>query len=159
LALTTITGVLKGDKLLKTSHQTFEFVLQRDNKRSAEDWGLPLVARQGRSPSAGLVSLDQREAQRLLLFGSDFSGVGVAAGKGPQRCVVEDGKAAHFVLQLRPVKRGSKCPFVSSCWVSPELRCSVIVPVDVTPHRFVLIRSGMRIPSASVYQPPRATDA
>jgi hypothetical protein len=28
--------------------------------------GVPLVARQGRSPSAGLVCLHQREAQRLL---------------------------------------------------------------------------------------------
>ena len=28
--------------------------------------GVPLVARQGRSPSAGLVSLHQRETQRLL---------------------------------------------------------------------------------------------
>jgi hypothetical protein len=38
-------------------------------------------------------------------------------------------------------------------------RCSVIVSVDVTPHRFILIRSGMRIPSASVYQPPPGADA
>src|ERR1700684_4590212 len=30
--------------------------------------GVPLVARQGRSPSAGLVSLHQREARRLLFF-------------------------------------------------------------------------------------------
>ena len=29
-ALTTITGVLKGDKLLKTSHHNFQFVVQRD---------------------------------------------------------------------------------------------------------------------------------
>ena len=55
-------------------------------------------------------------------------------------------------------KRGLNCPSCQSCWVCPELRCSVIVSVDVTPHRFILIRSGMRIPSASVYQPPPATD-
>jgi hypothetical protein len=30
-ALTTITAVLKGDKLLKTSHQNFQFVVQRDS--------------------------------------------------------------------------------------------------------------------------------
>jgi len=56
-------------------------------------------------------------------------------------------------------KRGLNCPSCQSCWVCPELRCSVIVSVDVTPHRFILIRSGMRIPSASVYQPPPAADA
>jgi hypothetical protein len=54
---------------------------------------VPLVARQGRSPSAGLVSLHQREAQRLLSFWFRLVGVGVADGKGPQRCVVEDGPA------------------------------------------------------------------
>src|ERR1700722_7139137 len=32
--------------------------------------GVPLVARQGRSPSAGLISLDQRKTLRLLLLGS-----------------------------------------------------------------------------------------
>src|ERR1700722_14385945 len=51
-------------------------------------------------------------------------------------------------------------PFVSELVGLPRaLRCSVIVSVDVTPHRFILIRSGKRSPSASVYQPPPATDA
>src|ERR1700691_2285582 len=39
--------------------------------------GVPLVARQGRSPSAGLVSLHQREALRLhwqLFFGAGAAG-------------------------------------------------------------------------------------
>jgi hypothetical protein len=55
--------------------------------------GVPLVARQGRSPSAGLVTLHQREAQRLLSIWFRILGVGVADGKGPQSCVVEDGTA------------------------------------------------------------------
>jgi hypothetical protein len=33
----------------------------------------------------------------------------------------------------------------------------LIVAINVTPHRFIFIRSGMRIPSTSMYQPP-ATD-
>jgi hypothetical protein len=48
---------------------------------------------------------------------------------------------------------------VLDTYVAGELRCSVIVSVDVTPHRFILIGSGMRIPSASVYQPPPGADA
>jgi hypothetical protein len=40
--------------------------------------GVPLVARQGRSPSAGLVSLHQRETQRLLC--QRFSGQAMRAG-------------------------------------------------------------------------------
>jgi hypothetical protein len=51
-------------------------------------------------------------------------------------------------------KRDCKVPVASELWVCPELRYSIIISVDVTPHRFILIRSGMRIPSASVYQPP-----
>src|SRR5580658_6473276 len=43
--------------------------------------GVPLVARQGRSPSAGLVTLHQREAQRLLLFRSGFEGWALPPGK------------------------------------------------------------------------------
>jgi hypothetical protein len=34
-ALTTITGVLKGDKLLKTIHQNFQFLVQRDTSLRA----------------------------------------------------------------------------------------------------------------------------
>ena len=62
------------------------------------------------------------------------------------------GRAPHLFPPATTSKRGSHiCPSCQSCWVCPELRCSVIVSVDVTPHRFILIRSGMRIPSASLY--------
>jgi hypothetical protein len=37
--------------------------------------------------------LYQREAQRLLSFWFRLLGVGVADGKGEQKCVVEDGRA------------------------------------------------------------------
>jgi hypothetical protein len=53
--------------------------------------GVPLVARQGRSPSAGLVSLHQREAQRLL--GQLFFGRTLRAGIGR----AEAGGAETFV--------------------------------------------------------------
>ena len=51
--------------------------------------GVPLVARQGRSPSGKLGYLDLRGAQK-----DAFAGVlwGVAAGTGPQMWVMEDGK-------------------------------------------------------------------
>jgi hypothetical protein len=55
--------------------------------------GVPLVTRQGRSPSAGLVSMHQLEAQRLVSFWFRLVGVGVADGKGAQKCVVEDSTA------------------------------------------------------------------
>jgi len=45
--------------------------------------GVPLVVRQGRSPSGGLVSLHQREAQRLLW--QLFFGRTLRAGIGAQR--------------------------------------------------------------------------
>ena len=91
----------------------------------------------------------------------------VPASRGG-RCPPEKARRDVWCKTARPAptlfssydqQTGSNCPSCQSCWVCPELRCSVIVPVDVTPHRFILIRSGMRIPSASVYQPPPATDA
>jgi hypothetical protein len=42
--------------------------------------GVPFFARQGRSPSAGLVSLRQRETQRLLSFWFRHQGAGFAGG-------------------------------------------------------------------------------
>src|SRR5258708_6454256 len=57
--------------------------------------GVPLVARQGRSPSAGLVSLHQRETQRLLW--QMFFGWALRAGTG----AAVDG-AQTFVDTSRP---------------------------------------------------------
>ena len=91
------------------------------HKRSAEDWGLPLVARQGRSPSAGLVSLHQRETQRLLLLGSGFKGWALPAGKGSQRCVVEDGNASTHVFSSYDQQKGFKLPFVSELVSLPRV--------------------------------------
>ena len=53
------------------------------HKRSAEDWGAS-CARQGRSPSGGLVTLLGAERGKAFR-------VGVAGGKCPQRRLTEDG--------------------------------------------------------------------
>ena len=64
---------------------------RRSAQAAARKIGVPLVARQGRSPSAGLVSLHQREAQRLLwqfFFGWTLrAGIGRAEAGGAETFV------------------------------------------------------------------------
>jgi hypothetical protein len=55
--------------------------------------------------------LHQRGTQRLLLFWFRLLGVGVAAGKGLQRCVVEDGKADTHFFSSYHQQTGFKLPF------------------------------------------------
>ena len=69
----------------------------------------------------------------------------------------------HF-LAMATVIRPPGCRQTNTCLMSPVHRTIrdrrsflVIVSVDVTPHRFILIRSGMWTPGASVCPPP-ATD-
>jgi hypothetical protein len=77
-ALTTITGVLSGDKLLKTSHQTFQFVVQRDiHPRRA--WSLHTSPCSGESASLAsniekesIMSSTFLELQTLELLHSDL---------------------------------------------------------------------------------------
>ena len=71
--------------------------------------GVPLVTRQGRSPSAGLISLHQRKTQRLLLLGSASSG-GRCPREGPAEMCSgrRQGQAPTFVSSYDQ-QRGLNC--------------------------------------------------
>jgi hypothetical protein len=89
---------------------------------------VPLAARQGRSPSAGLVSLHQLAAQRLLSFWFGLLGVGVADGKGAQKCLVEDDTAGWNRVGDSQARRGAGRPLYQQPVRLParccrELRC------------------------------------
>ena len=72
--------------------------------------------------SAGVISLHQRKTQRLLLLGSGFWGWALPARKGPQRCVVEDGKARHpLFFSSYDQQKGFKLPFVSELLGLPRV--------------------------------------
>jgi hypothetical protein len=57
-------------------------------------------------PSAGLVSLHQRKNAEIASFGFTLLGRALPAGKGPQRCLVEDGKAMHPLLSPATTNNG-----------------------------------------------------
>jgi hypothetical protein len=85
-------------------------------------------------PSAGLLSFQQRETRRLVSFWSRLVGVGVAGGKRPAGVCGGRGQAQAptFVFSYDQ-QTGFRLPLrVTAVWVCPELRCSVIVSVDVT---------------------------
>jgi hypothetical protein len=93
--------------------------------------GVPLVARQGRVPQQAWFPCISVKRRDCFLWVPAFRGGRCPPGKARRDVWWKTATPAPAFFSSYASKRGLNCPSCQICWVCPELRCSVIVPVDV----------------------------